>query len=93
MSWLDRVIARWKAHRSLIIIVESHSDNSGSVQQQEERAMRRTVRVRDYLIEGEVKTDRIQTRCFGARRPVADNRLASGRARNNRVDVKIITGK
>ena len=91
-SYLDRIIAQWKANRSLIVVVHGHSDNSGSKQNQEEGAMLRATRVRDYLIRGGVATGSIQTRGFGALRPFVKNVTRAGRLKNNRVEVKLITG-
>jgi outer membrane protein OmpA-like peptidoglycan-associated protein len=42
--------------------------------------------VRDALIARGVPAERLHTRGFAARRPIADNSTESGRARNRRIE-------
>jgi outer membrane protein OmpA-like peptidoglycan-associated protein len=92
-SYLDAVIAKLNSDPSFIAIVAGHSDNHGTVSQQEERAMQRAKRVRDYLTRNGAASNQIVLRSYGARMPVSDNRTTSGRVQNNRVEIKLIKKK
>jgi OmpA-OmpF porin, OOP family len=47
--------------------------------------------VRDALIARGVPAERLRTRGFGARRPIADNLTESGRARNRRIELHALS--
>jgi OmpA-OmpF porin, OOP family len=72
------------------VIIEGHTDTTGSVQKNEAISKRRADAVRHYLVDGyTVSTDRITATGFGSARPVASNETAEGRAQNRRIDVII----
>jgi outer membrane protein OmpA-like peptidoglycan-associated protein len=71
--------------------VEGHTDNTGSVETNNELSLRRAISVRDYLISQGVAASSTDVAGLGSARPIADNTTADGRARNRRVEI-VITG-
>jgi outer membrane protein OmpA-like peptidoglycan-associated protein len=71
------------------ILVEGHTDSSGSAAKNEELSVRRASAVRDALVSQGVPTDRISIAGYGAARPIADNSSQAGRANNRRVEIVV----
>jgi outer membrane protein OmpA-like peptidoglycan-associated protein len=71
------------------IVVEGHTDSTGSEQTNKELSLERAEAVRDELVSNGVNADRISIQGFGESRPIADNSSQSGRANNRRVEIVI----
>jgi outer membrane protein OmpA-like peptidoglycan-associated protein len=71
------------------IVVEGHTDSTGSPEQNQELSMKRASAVRDALVSNGVSSDRVTVEGFGAARPIADNSSQAGRANNRRVEIVI----
>lgn len=71
------------------IMIEGHTDSTGSAEVNEELSMKRAEAVRDALVSRGVSADRISVEGFGAARPIADNTSQAGRANNRRVEIVI----
>jgi outer membrane protein OmpA-like peptidoglycan-associated protein len=69
------------------IVIEGHTDSTGSAETNQELSMKRAAAVRDALVSRGVSTDRISVEGFGAARPIADNTSQAGRANNRRVEI------
>ena len=69
------------------IVVEGHTDSTGSDAMNQELSMARAQSVRDFLTSHGVPADRIIAQGFGSSRPVADNKSPEGRANNRRVEI------
>jgi outer membrane protein OmpA-like peptidoglycan-associated protein len=67
------------------IIVEGHTDNTGSIEHNEQLSKNRAATVAAYL-QGRFSSS-IISRGFASERPVADNRTSSGRQKNRRVEI------
>lgn len=75
---------------SASIVVEGHTDSSGSEQANQRLSEERARTVTRFLIdEGGLSAQRIQSIGYGAARPVANNATAEGRAQNRRIDVVV----
>jgi outer membrane protein OmpA-like peptidoglycan-associated protein len=72
--------------------VEGHTDNTGSVETNQELSLRRAIAVRDYLISQGVAASSTDVAGLGPSRPIADNETAEGRQRNRRVEIVITSG-
>jgi len=88
---LQRAAAFSKAHPTAVLIVEGHTDNTGSEIANQKLSQHRadTVRwilVRDYGVDPK----RIVARGFGEGQPVASNDTAEGRKANRRVLVRLM---
>jgi outer membrane protein OmpA-like peptidoglycan-associated protein len=89
---LDSVCNKLRTKRIDSIVVEGHTDNTGTVQMNEQLAQERAWSTE--LAIGErlnLPGPSIITRGWGDRRPVADNNTAAGRQLNRRVEVYVYT--
>ena len=71
------------------VLIEGHTDNTGSYQLNLDLSRRRAESVRSALIEGGIPGDRIRTAGYGPDYPVASNNTAAGRQQNRRVEIVI----
>jgi OOP family OmpA-OmpF porin len=72
------------------IVVEGHTDSTGSVAKNEQLSQLRAESVRSYLVaNGTLPADLIAAVGYGPNRPLAPNETAEGRAINRRIDVVI----
>ena len=69
------------------VIVEGHTDGTGSPKSNRRLAQRRAEMVRGLLVETGVKPDRVEIRSYGEERPVGTNETAVGRRLNRRVEI------
>lgn len=72
------------------VLIEGHTDSSGSADFNLELSRRRAESVADFLIQQGVSPLRVTTRGYGEAFPVASNNTAAGRQQNRRVDVVIL---
>lgn len=84
---LDSFIQRVESRSIDSIIVEGHTDIVGSMAWNEELSWRRAEAVGYYLSIGSPLKNFVTVYGYGSLRPVADNRTATGRQRNRRVEI------
>jgi outer membrane protein OmpA-like peptidoglycan-associated protein len=75
---------------SLKVEISGHTDNVGKVDYNKDLARRRAESVKTYLVSKGVAAERITTRGAGPDEPIADNTNAKGRAKNRRIEFKIV---
>jgi len=75
------------------IVVEGHTDSTGTQSLNEELSQKRAEAVRLFLVEHGVDATRIRAHGWGPARPVADNKTPEGRANNRRVEIVIEKGQ
>ena len=75
------------------ILIEGHTDNTGSDQHNKILSEQRATSVADYLKSYGVIGSRITTNGYGEMQPMADNNTAEGRQQNRRVDIAIFANK
>ncbi|UOQ51716.1 OmpA family protein [Hymenobacter cellulosivorans] len=72
------------------VSIAAHTDNlEGSGDQGLKLAQERATLTRTYLLSQGVPSARIETRIYGATKPIADNTTADGQALNRRVDIDL----
>lgn len=71
------------------IIIEGHTDSSGTIANNRGLARRRAEAVRDFLVSHGIAATTISVTGVGPDRPLADNGTAEGRANNRRVEIII----
>ncbi len=72
------------------VIIEGHTDSTGSTQLNEHLSEQRADAVRQYLVANETLSyDKIIAVGYGSMRPIASNETAKGRAMNRRIDLII----
>jgi outer membrane protein OmpA-like peptidoglycan-associated protein len=88
---LDQIAKLILEHPELRRIrVEGHTDNIGSAAYNKDLSERRAASVVRYLAEKGVARTRLVPAGFGFERPVASNATALGRAKNRRVEFRIV---
>jgi outer membrane protein OmpA-like peptidoglycan-associated protein len=88
---LDELIQGVGLYADRDVIVEGHTDASGSDDANLELSRARARSVREYLIaSGRVPAARVTSEGYGETRPVASNDTDEGRARNRRIDVRLV---
>jgi outer membrane protein OmpA-like peptidoglycan-associated protein len=87
---LDRLAQQARACPGAIRI-EGHTDLVGRDAFNLSLSEARAAAVRDALIARGVPAERLQAQGFGARRPIADNHTADGRARNRRIELHVVS--
>lgn len=70
--------------------VAGHTDNTGSAARNRVLSQQRAETVMRYLVAKGVNPANLAARGYGPDRPVADNRTASGRAANRRVELEVL---
>ena len=69
------------------ILVEGHTDSTGSVATNEKLSALRAEAVKAILVAHGVSPDRIETHGYAATKPVASNATTAGRSQNRRVEL------
>ncbi len=90
LSQLAEFLNSSKQYRK--VRVEGHMDNAGGTGKAQTRSEDLANAVFDYLVGAGVDPARLETKAFGAERPVAPNSSPEGRAKNRRIEVRIIEG-
>lgn len=80
-----------KAKPGWLIVVSGYTDNTGNPEQNQKLSLKRAESVRDWMLQ----TSDISPTCFavqgyGQNNPVADNQTAEGRAKNRRVEIRLL---
>lgn len=86
---LDTVVQILKQYPSQHLTIEGHTDNVGSDLSNLVLSENRAKAVVSYLVQMGIVTGRLSHKGFGASKPVADNNIPEGRARNRRVELKL----
>lgn len=84
---LDEVGGVLGEYPKTAVVVQGHTDSTGTEVHNQQLSERRATSVANYLISRGVQGNRFSTLGFGEEAPVSDNTTTSGRAQNRRVDV------
>ena len=82
--------ATLRKHPDLIVEVVGHTDSAGAAEHNLSLSERRAYTVRDYLLNAGVQSANLTAKGLGEFQPVADNATAYGRAKNRRVELRIL---
>lgn len=84
---LEQIAAILKANQDLKLLIVGHTDNIGAKEANQTLSLERANSVKDYLIKNfSIDAGRLATDGKGDTEPVADNKTATGRAQNRRVE-------
>ncbi len=89
-SELDKVVALMNDNPGMKILISGHTDNIGKSSDNLVLSNNRAKAVISYLISKGVLPARLQSRGFGATKPIADNQTESGRAVNRRTELTVV---
>jgi len=93
LNALQELSEMMKRNPAMEILIEGHTDNVGDEVALIHLSEQRAAAVGDYLMHEGINGQRIQTRGFGATRPIHKNDTESGREKNRRVEIKIMKEK
>lgn len=87
---LDSLIDRLKTVNLEVVIAVGHTDSIGTDAYNMKLGARRAEAVKAYLVSRGIEKNRVYTESKGERQPVADNKTATGRAKNRRVEIEVV---
>ena len=91
---LDNVATIVKAHPEIgKLRVEGHTDAQGKRAYNVKLSQRRAAAVVKALVKRGVPAERLVAQGFGPDQPVADNATTEGRAKNRRVELRVVDSK
>jgi len=89
-SELDKQVNFLNENSDIIIEVSGHTDNTGKETDNQILSENRAKAVAEYFIEKGIDNSRITYKGYGSSKPIATNDTEVGRAKNRRVEIKII---
>ncbi|MBO5422218.1 MAG: OmpA family protein [Fibrobacteraceae bacterium] len=94
---LAKVAGILSVYQELNVVVEGHTDNTGSEKHNMKLSEQRAKNVLDFLVSQGIESSRLTSVGYGMTRPVGDNKTKEGRQKNRRVDLviqdKVLQGK
>jgi outer membrane protein OmpA-like peptidoglycan-associated protein len=87
---LDALVGYLKNTLNAQILIEGHTDNTGTSAQNNLLSLQRANAIANYLQQKGIAANRIQRKGLGASMPIADNNTSAGRAQNRRTGFTII---
>ena len=90
MQVLDQMSAAMQKLKGVKVEVIGHTDNAGSRAGNLSLSQARAEAVKTYIVGKGIPADTIAVSGEGPDRPVADNRTPAGKARNRRIEFKVI---
>ncbi|GAK56900.1 outer membrane protein [Candidatus Vecturithrix granuli] len=85
---LDGIAEKVLQNPEYSVLIEGHTDYIGNEQNNERLGKRRAEAVKNYLIKTwQIDADRLITRSYGEKQPIAPNETTEGRAKNRRAEV------
>jgi OOP family OmpA-OmpF porin len=90
MTVLDQLSAAMQKLKGVKVEVIGHTDNAGSRAGNLSLSQARAEAVKAYIVGKGIAADTIAVSGEGPDRPVADNRTAEGKARNRRIEFKVM---
>jgi len=87
---VDKLADFLQKHPNRSVLIEGHTDNVGSDQYNLDLSEKRADAVKNALVAKGVGQDRITTKGYGEKYPVATNNTSDGRQQNRRVEVVIL---
>ncbi|HVJ15966.1 MAG TPA: OmpA family protein [Polyangiaceae bacterium] len=90
---LDEVLTLMQSQPSMRIGVYGHTDNRGGQALNMRLSKDRAAACKTYLIQKGINANRLESEGFGPTKPIADNATDDGRAKNRRVEFKVLPAK
>lgn len=88
---LDNVVAGLSAQPSVSVEIAGHTDSLGTQAYNLQLSQARAASVRNFLVSRGIDGSRLRSEGYGEFNPIDDNNTEEGRARNRRVEFKILT--
>lgn len=78
-----------KKYPENVLMINGHTDSTGSAAINEELSKKRAEAVRSHLVSNGIPSETVSTQGLGPSQPVADNKTDAGRRQNRRVEIEI----
>jgi OOP family OmpA-OmpF porin len=89
---LDEVVTLMESRPEYRVGVYGHTDNRGAMALNMRLSKERAAACKNYLINKGIAASRLESEGFGPNKPVTTNDTDEGRAKNRRVEFKILSG-
>ena len=86
---IDAVVQHLQSKPERVVLVEGNCDERGSNEYNMSLGENRAIVIRNYLVEGGIAEDRIQTRSYGEEKPAVDGHDESAWSKNRRGEFAI----
>jgi len=88
---LDEVVSALGDHPEVKkVLIEGYTDSTATKKHNQKLSEDRVAAVKSYLVDKGIDANRLKTKGFGETHPVASNKTEDGRAKNRRVEFRII---
>jgi outer membrane protein OmpA-like peptidoglycan-associated protein len=88
---LDRNGAILKENPRIKVEIGGHTDSGGSEKANQKISEKRAESAKKYMMDKfNLPGDRMVTKGYGSKKPIADNKTTEGRSKNRRVELKVI---
>ncbi|MFV8282184.1 OmpA family protein [Christiangramia marina] len=87
---LNKLAGIFKEYPQTNVLVEGHTDNTGSDSYNLTLSKNRAQAVTGFLVDNGIEKGRFTTKWYGETQPKYDNSTADGRAKNRRVELAIV---
>jgi len=91
IATLDRGVVTLKKRSKIKVEVAAHTDSSGSEAYNQALSQRRAASVKEYLVTHGVSSNRLTAKGYGEAKPIASNGDSAGRAKNRRVELRVLS--
>jgi len=89
-NFMDSLSVYLTSHPNSRLVLEVHTDNSGTIDELQKFSNLYSKKLVDYLRAKGIKSNRILSRGRGSLQPVATNLTPEGRIKNKRIEMKIL---
>lgn len=89
-NYLSSFLKYMKSHKNAKLIIIGHTDDQGTLTELQEKSERIAHEVENYFISKGIARFRLLAKGKGSLEPVANNNTSEGRAKNRRIEIKII---
>ncbi len=87
---LDGAVKVLKEFPSISMEISGHTSSEGDKAFNDKLSQERADSVKQWLVDKGIPSERIKTRGVGPDEPIADNKTAAGRAKNRRIEFKVL---
>jgi outer membrane protein OmpA-like peptidoglycan-associated protein len=87
---LDGAVKVLKEFPSISMEISGHTSSEGDKAFNDKLSQDRADSVKQWLVDKGISSDRLKTRGAGPSEPIADNKTAAGKAKNRRIEFKVL---
>lgn len=84
---IDQIATYLNENYKIRIVVEGHTDNTGSVEKNQILSENRAKAIKAELVKRGIGETRLETKGYGSSKPIGDNKTKEGRTQNRRVTI------